>query len=118
LLEMLKDARELLGEREIVVAREVTKVHEQFMRGTIGSTLEYLKKRPVKGELTVLIGLPAVSDESEGAPPAASILSELNLVMAERKVDERAALKIVARARGVPKSEAYRQLQTEKNRTS
>ena len=118
LLEMLKDAHELLGDREIVVAREVTKVHEQFLRGTIGSTVEYLKKRPVKGELTVLIGLPTEAGASEGAPPAASILSEIQLVMAERKVDERAALKIVARARGVPKSEAYRQLQTEKNRKS
>ena len=35
LMEMLKDAREILGEREIVVAREVTKVHEEFQRGTI-----------------------------------------------------------------------------------
>src|SRR5208283_5872255 len=48
LLEMLKDAREILGEREIVIAREVTKVHEQFLRGTIGTALEYLKRRPVK----------------------------------------------------------------------
>jgi 16S rRNA (cytidine1402-2'-O)-methyltransferase len=116
LLEMLKDVREILGEREIVIAREVTKVHEQFLRGTIGSTLEHLKRRPVKGEITVLIGLHAASGSDDDAPPATSIISQIQAVMAERKVDERAALKIVARARGVPKSEAYRQLQAEKNR--
>jgi 16S rRNA (cytidine1402-2'-O)-methyltransferase len=118
LLEMLKDAREILGEREIVIAREVTKVHEEFVRGTIGTALEYLKRRPVKGEITVLIGLHAVSDANTGAPQSASIISETQAVMAGRKVDERAALKIVARARGVSKSEAYRLLQAEKNRKS
>jgi 16S rRNA (cytidine1402-2'-O)-methyltransferase len=116
LLEMLKDALEILGERDIVVAREVTKIHEEFLRGTISTTIEYLKRKPVKGEITVLIGLPTVAEASESAPPAASITSEIQTVMAERKVDERAALKIVARARGVSKSDAYRLLQAEKSR--
>jgi len=118
LLEMLKDAREILGEREIVVAREVTKVHEEFVRGTIGTALEYWKRRPVKGELTVLIGQPAATDAETGAPRAGSIISEMQAVMAGKKVDEKAALKLVARARGVAKSEAYRMLQAEKNRKS
>jgi len=43
LAEMLKDSLEILGEREIVIAREVTKVHEEFVRGTICTTLEHLK---------------------------------------------------------------------------
>ncbi len=118
LVEMLKDAREILGERETVVAREVTKVHEQFLRGTISSTLEYLKKRPAKGEITVLIGLHAPGDSKDSAPRASSIISEIQAVMAGQRVDERAALKIVARARGVSKSDAYRVLQAEKNRKS
>ncbi len=116
LVEMLKDAREILGEREIVVAREVTKVHEEFQRGTISTTLEYLKRRPAKGEITVLIGLPSAEDAKEGAPRPASIMSEIQSVMAGQRVDERAALKMVARSRGVSKSEAYRLLQAEKSR--
>jgi 16S rRNA (cytidine1402-2'-O)-methyltransferase len=116
LVDMLKDAREILGEREIVIAREVTKVHEEFLRGTISTALEYLKRKPAKGEITVLLGLHAVPEAKDVAPPAASILSEILAVMAERKVDERAALKIVARARGVSKSDAYRLLQSEKSR--
>jgi len=118
LVEMLKDAREILGEREIVVAREVTKVHEEFQRGTISTTLEYLKRRPAKGEITVLIGLPSAEDAKEGAPRPASIISEIQAVMAGQRVDERAALKMVARSRGVSKSEAYRLLQAEKSRKS
>ncbi len=116
LIEMLKDAREILGEREVVIAREVTKVHEDFLRGTIASALESLKRRPVKGEITLMIGPHAESDAAEGAMPARSIISEMQAVMAARKVDERTALKIVARERGVSKSEAYRILQAEKSR--
>jgi 16S rRNA (cytidine1402-2'-O)-methyltransferase len=116
LAEMLKDAKEILGEREIVVAREVTKIHEEFLRGTISTTLEYLKKRPAKGEITVLIGLHAAGDIKESVPRAASIISEIQAVMAQQRIDEKAALKIVARGRGVSKSDAYRQLQVEKNK--
>jgi 16S rRNA (cytidine1402-2'-O)-methyltransferase len=118
LLEMLKDAREILGEREVVIAREVTKVHEEFVRGTLGTAIEYLKKKTVKGEITVLIGAQAAGEATDAGPSSSSILSEIQAVMTDRKVDERAALKIVARARGVSKSDAYRLLQAEKSRES
>ncbi|HTS70419.1 MAG TPA: 16S rRNA (cytidine(1402)-2'-O)-methyltransferase [Terriglobia bacterium] len=118
LLEMLKDAREILGDREVVIAREVTKVHEEFVRGTISSALDGLKKRPVKGEITVLTGQPVAADTAAGASAPASILVEVQSIMRERNIEERAALKIVARARGVSKSEAYRLLQAEKTRKS
>jgi 16S rRNA (cytidine1402-2'-O)-methyltransferase len=115
LLEMLRDAQEILGDREIVVAREVTKVHEEFMRGTISNTREYLKKRPVKGEITLLIGMSSPPGAGDGAVHPASIRSEIEKVMTERGLDEKGALKVVARARGVSKSEAYRRLQAEKS---
>jgi len=115
LLEMLRDVRETLGDRDSVVAREVTKIHEEFLRGTISSTVDYLKKRQVKGEITVLIGMPSSAGARESSAPAASIQSEVAQVMAERKLDERTALKAVARARGISRSEAYRQLQMEKS---
>jgi 16S rRNA (cytidine1402-2'-O)-methyltransferase len=116
LLEMLKDTRAILGEREIVIAREVTKVHEEFVRGTLSAALEHFKKKPVKGEITVLIGLNAASDSKSDGPRTASVMSEIQAVMAANKIDERAALKSVARARGVSKSEVYRLLQAEKHR--
>jgi len=117
LIEMLKDVQDILGDREAVVAREVTKLHEEFLRGTVGNLLERMKKRPVKGEITVLVGMGSsgtvASADSELA--AVPIGKEIEKVMAERGLDERAALKVVARARSIPRSEAYRQWQSEKN---
>jgi len=118
LLDMLKDSREILGDREAVVAREVTKVHEQFLRGTLSSTLEYFQRRPAKGEITVLVGAHLATDVSQRTAPAASIRSEMERLVKERKFDERAALKAVARSRGISKSEAYRLLQSEKRSES
>jgi len=112
--EMLKDLRDVLGEREIVLAREVTKVHEEFMRGTVSSTIEYLKKRPAKGEITLVVGRIATEESAENATPACSIRAEVEKVITEQNLDQKGALKVVARARGISRSEAYRQLQMEK----
>jgi 16S rRNA (cytidine1402-2'-O)-methyltransferase len=51
----LTDARELLGNRQTVVARELTKKFEEFMRGDLDSLLKSLENRTVKGEITVII---------------------------------------------------------------
>jgi 16S rRNA (cytidine1402-2'-O)-methyltransferase len=115
LLDMLKDVRDILSDREVVVAREVTKVHEEFLRGTASGLLERLKKRPVKGEITVLVGVAPPAAAKEEPAPATSLRREIEQVMAERGLDERGALKVVARARGISRSEAYRQLQMEKS---
>ncbi len=112
-LEMLKDVRGILGDRPLVVAREVTKMHEEFLRGSATELLERLKKKPVKGEITVLVGGPAGNERSSS--PTRSIKQELERVMAERRLDQRGALKAVARARGISRSEAYRQWQIEKS---
>src|SRR5256885_3024536 len=64
LLETLSDVSELLGEaRHVVVAREVTKIHEEFLRGRAKEILEQLKARgDVKGEITLLIAKPETQD--------------------------------------------------------
>ncbi len=112
LLETLADVSELLGEaRHVVVAREVTKLHEEFLRGRAGEILEQLKARGgVKGEITLLI-----AKADEGAAPSASeavsVAERVREIMAEEKTDEKAALKKVAKERGIGKSEAYREWQ-------
>ncbi len=113
LAETLRDIREILGDRPLVVAREVTKLHEEFLRGSVNQVLDRLKQKPVRGEVTVLLGGPAGPED--GSAPEPSIKQELEKVMAERGVDERAALKVVARTRRISRSEAYRQLQWEKS---
>ena len=118
IVETLEDVVEVLGgSRHVVVAREVTKVHEEFLRGRVSEVLEALKAREtVKGEITLLIGK---AEEGEarvetGALARQGIRERVQQIMAEEKVDEKAALKKVAKERGVSKSEAYREMQRRK----
>jgi 16S rRNA (cytidine1402-2'-O)-methyltransferase len=117
-VEALEDVVEVLGEaRHVVIAREVTKLYEEFLRGRAGEVLETLKSRDVvKGEITLLIGKAEESD-ARGAADALvrlTVRQRVDQIMAEEKVDEKAALKKVAKERGVSKSEAYRELQRSK----
>src|SRR6202162_6241139 len=118
IVEALSDVVEILGSaRHVVVAREVTKLHEEFLRGRAGDVLETLKSRDgVKGEITLLIGKPEEATHGAADAPSArfSIRQRVEQIMAEEKVDEKAALKKVARERGISKSEAYRELQRSK----
>ncbi|HEY6273166.1 MAG TPA: 16S rRNA (cytidine(1402)-2'-O)-methyltransferase [Terriglobales bacterium] len=111
-VESLEDVLKILGDRPLVLARELTKLHEEFLRGPVSEVLIRLKRRPVKGEVTVLLGAPGEHHPSE--LQARSIQEELDQAMAEQGIDERAALKTIAKARGISKSEAYRQWQSEK----
>jgi 16S rRNA (cytidine1402-2'-O)-methyltransferase len=115
IVETLADVVEILGSaRHIVIAREVTKLHEEFLRGRAEEVLAQLKSRDaVKGEITLLIGKAEESD-ARGAPDAPvrpSIRQRMQQIIAEEKIDEKAALKKVAKERGISKSEAYRELQ-------
>jgi 16S rRNA (cytidine1402-2'-O)-methyltransferase len=115
LKETLADLVEVLGPaRQVVIAREVTKLHEEFLRGHAGDLLKQLQEREIKGEITLLVR--AAEDASGGPVPVEltkkkSVRSRVAEVMQERQLDEKAALKVVAREMGVSKSEAYRELQ-------
>jgi 16S rRNA (cytidine1402-2'-O)-methyltransferase len=112
LLETLSDVAEVLGEdRHVVVAREVTKIHEEFLRGRVREILEQFKARgDVKGEITLLIAKPE-EGAAAGASDTVSVAQRVREIMTKDKVDEKAALKKVAKERGIGKSEAYREWQ-------
>ncbi len=112
----LEDVVEVLGpDRPIVIAREVTKLHEEFLRGKVSEVLETLKSRDaVKGEITLLIGKAEEADLPAATSSRVSIRERIEQIIAEEKVDEKAALKKVAKERGISKSEAYRELQRSK----
>jgi 16S rRNA (cytidine1402-2'-O)-methyltransferase len=109
--EAVEDVVEILGaERPLVIAREVSKIHEEFLRGRAGEILESLKARgDIKGEITLLIG--KGEEKAQRTPAAASVKQRLEQIMAQEKLDEKAALKRIAKEMGVSKSEAYRELQ-------
>ena len=112
LLETLADLVELLGnDRHVVVAREVTKLHEEFLRGRAAEVLEQLKSRgDVKGEITLLIAKPETQDLGPETS-SVSVAHRVREIMAKEKADEKSALKKVAKERGIGKSEAYREWQ-------
>jgi 16S rRNA (cytidine1402-2'-O)-methyltransferase len=118
LVETIEDVVEVLGrDRHIVLAREVTKLHEEFVRGRAGDVLDQLKSRgEVKGEITLLIAKAEDTDKKRGtreptAESDVSIPQRVRQIMAAENADEKSALKKVAKERGIGKSEAYREWQ-------
>ena len=112
--EAVEDIVATLGtDRQVVIAREVTKIHEEFLRGRASEVLATLNTRgDIKGEITLLIG-----KEEEGQQKVAagvSVRQRLEQIMEEEKLDEKAALKKIAKEMRVSKSEAYRELQRSK----
>jgi 16S rRNA (cytidine1402-2'-O)-methyltransferase len=113
ILEAVEDVVEVLGaHRHVVIAREVTKLHEEFLRGRAGEIMQTLKSRDgVKGEITLLIGKAEEAPAQVSAESRVSVRQRVEQIMAAEKVDEKAALKKAAKERGVSKSAAYRELQ-------
>ena len=109
--EALDDIVEILGgERHVVVAREVTKLHEEFLRGPAADVLETINSRgEIKGEITLLIA--KAEPTTQPTLARASVRDRVNQLMSEEKIDEKAALKKVAKELGISKSEAYREFQ-------
>jgi 16S rRNA (cytidine1402-2'-O)-methyltransferase len=112
--EAVAEVVEILGaDRPLVIAREVTKMHEEFLRGRAGEVLETLQRRgEIKGEITLLIGKGEPTERKAAA--VARVRQRLEQIMAEEKLEEKAALKRVAKEMGVSKSQAYRELQRSK----
>jgi len=114
LLDTLEDMLEILGNRPAVIAREVTKVYEEFVRGHVEDLGDGVRKRAPKGEITLLIGPPdghTVHADAPGDGKSTVPLSRrVHEIMAERSVDQKAALKQAARERGLTRREAYKQL--------
>jgi 16S rRNA (cytidine1402-2'-O)-methyltransferase len=106
--EALEDIVAILGPaRQLVIARELTKLHEEFLRGTAAELLDRVQKTEPRGEITLLIA----KSDGETAPALLDLPARLQEIMREQKLDEKAALKILAKETGLPRSEAYRELQ-------
>ncbi len=112
LLGTLEDVADVLGPaRRVVVAREVTKIYEEFVRATATEVLESFKTRDeVRGEITLLIGR---AEEQHGV----SVVKQKNArtrvreLMKSGEIDEKEAMKRVAKEMGISKSDVYREMQ-------
>ncbi len=98
----------------MVIARELTKLHEEFLRGTVSELRGVLAARAsVRGEMVLLFDLASADGAATQRPGIAAAVAAL---MKADGLNEMDALKRVARERGIGKSEAYRELQREQNR--
>jgi 16S rRNA (cytidine1402-2'-O)-methyltransferase len=96
----------------VVVARELTKLHEEFLRGTVAEVRAQLSERErIRGEMVLLIEAHPADESKSGAATVSQRIIELEQ---SEGLDEMDALKRIARERGVSKSEVYRELQRER----
>jgi 16S rRNA (cytidine1402-2'-O)-methyltransferase len=120
LLDTLADLGSVFGPQlRVVVARELTKIHEEFLRGSVAEVRSELAGRDrIRGEITLLVEVPAQSPSPGIAPgtPYETIATRVARVQAESGIDEKEALKRLARELGQSKSEVYRELQRERAR--
>ena len=102
IVDALEDIGEVYADAPVVVTRELTKMHEEYLRGTADSILLDLNARPsIKGEMTIVIGRRvAVQTDSRSIPDAVADHMRQGL----SRMD---ALKAVARERGLSKREVY-----------
>jgi 16S rRNA (cytidine1402-2'-O)-methyltransferase len=105
IIEALETIEQVLGPRPVVVARELTKIHEEFLRGTAAEVAQELAGREVlKGEITLLIG------KALGPAPDDTPLEEAVATLVHNGTPRMDAIKQVARRRGLSKREVYDQL--------
>jgi 16S rRNA (cytidine1402-2'-O)-methyltransferase len=114
IVETLTDVQAVWGEScRVVVARELTKLHEEFLRGSVAEVKADLTRRDrIRGEITLLIE--TSSARQKAATASGSIAERIAALQQSENLDEKDALKRVARERGLSKSEVYRELQRER----
>jgi 16S rRNA (cytidine1402-2'-O)-methyltransferase len=117
ILETLSDLEAVFGPAlRVVLARELTKIHEEFLRGTVAEARRELASRDrMRGEMTLLVeARPAQPGAESSSGAHERITDRVARLQAESGVDEKEALKHLARELGQSKSEVYRELQRER----
>ncbi|HEV2835357.1 MAG TPA: 16S rRNA (cytidine(1402)-2'-O)-methyltransferase [Pyrinomonadaceae bacterium] len=110
----LKDAYEILGEREAVIARELTKLHEEIRRGRLSElSKHYSTDEQPRGEIVLLIDRTVLDNTNDAQPRQTSVAALVEQFEAEG-LDHRAALKKAARELQLSRAEAYRRLVAER----
>jgi 16S rRNA (cytidine1402-2'-O)-methyltransferase len=106
ILDALDDIGAAMGPRRVVVAREITKIHEEFLRGTAAEVRAQLADRPViRGEITILVGKRESTPVQDDTP-----IEDAVRALEQQGLSRMDAIKRVAKERGIPKRECYRRL--------
>ncbi len=108
--ESISDAREILGDRPACLAREVTKLHEEFRRGKLSELAASLAEQPARGEITLLIGAADSAETRSRTDSAQSLADRVDELIRQAKLDRKEALKLAAKERGLTRRAAYGQM--------
>ena len=108
--ESVLEAREILGDRPACLAREVTKLHEEFLRGKLSEILGSLEKRPARGEITLILGPASAADAEAHDDSSQTLAARVEELMQQAKLSRKEALKLAAKERGLTRRAAYSQL--------
>ncbi|MFE6170381.1 16S rRNA (cytidine(1402)-2'-O)-methyltransferase [Viridibacillus arvi] len=109
LKDTLKDMQTILGNRRIVLARELTKKFEEFLRGTIDEALEWAIESEIRGEFCIVLEGNVNADEEEEATwwDELTVVDHINKLIEEQQLSSKDAIKEVAKVRGLAKREVY-----------
>ncbi len=108
--ECVAEALEVLGDRPACLAREVTKLHEEFLRGKLSEILASLEERPARGEITLILGPPSADEVRARGNSSQTLAARVEELMQQAKLDRKEALKLAAKERGLTRRAAYNQL--------
>ncbi|MGE7934281.1 16S rRNA (cytidine(1402)-2'-O)-methyltransferase [Viridibacillus arvi] len=109
LKDTLKDMQTILGNRRIVLARELTKKFEEFLRGTIDEGLEWAIESEIRGEFCIVLegNVNAYEEEEATWWDELTVVDHINKLIEEQQLSSKDAIKEVAKVRGLAKREVY-----------
>jgi 16S rRNA (cytidine1402-2'-O)-methyltransferase len=105
--QVLADCMEVLGDRPMVMAREITKKFEEFVRGSIGEILDIVRSRKIRGEFVLLIDGYNGPDDGQQQPWEGMSVKEHILWNMEKGLVKKDAVSVTAKERGIPKRQVY-----------
>ncbi|UCD86183.1 MAG: 16S rRNA (cytidine(1402)-2'-O)-methyltransferase [Deltaproteobacteria bacterium] len=104
LLATLEDIKSVFGSRDIVVGRELTKIHEDVLRGTVDEVIGELKGKKIKGEITLI-----VAGRKDSRACREPLREELKIHLKESGLPLKEIVGLVAKRRGIPRKEVYQE---------
>ena len=115
LKDTLKDMQMIFGNRHVVMARELTKKFEEFLRGTLDEAIEWANNNEIRGEFCLVVegNINGEDEEEENWWDQLSIIVHVDQLISNEKLSSKEAIKEVAKVRGLAKREVYQQYHIE-----
>lgn len=110
--ETLADALEIFGDRQSAIARELTKLHEQFIRGDLSTLIAHFNAHEPRGEMVLVIA--GSGDDNLLPVTSGSITEQVEQLMSAAGLSRNDAIKQAAKSRGLSKRDAYQMMLKEK----